>query len=91
MAAVVQNIGAGLIAGALIVIAAISYAQEHQECWSGHIIKPCGSVTPSIWRARLAGRRRRDQSRVPWFLVRLRDESRPPAQAAACGHPDRCR
>jgi hypothetical protein len=51
VAAMVQNIVAGLVVVALIVIAAISYAQEHQECWSGHIIKtlkPCGSVTPSI-------------------------------------------
>ncbi|OKO78271.1 hypothetical protein AC628_13710 [Bradyrhizobium sp. NAS96.2] len=28
------------------------YAQEHHECWNGHLIKflkPCGSVSPSVW------------------------------------------
>ena len=45
-----QNIVAGLVVVALIVIGSISYAQEHHECWSGHLLKSaksCGSMTPS--------------------------------------------
>ncbi|MGY4478587.1 hypothetical protein [Bradyrhizobium sp. USDA 3364] len=47
----VQNIVAGLVVIALIVIGSISYAQEHHECWSGHLLKslkPCGSMTPDV-------------------------------------------
>ncbi|WP_407146803.1 hypothetical protein [Bradyrhizobium sp. ORS 86] len=47
----VQNIVAGLVVVALIVIGLISFAQEHHECWNGHLLKtlkPCGSMTPSV-------------------------------------------
>ena len=47
----VQNIVAGLVVVALLVIGSISYAQEHHECWSGHLLKslkPCGSMTTDV-------------------------------------------
>ncbi|MHC2335194.1 hypothetical protein [Bradyrhizobium sp. USDA 4454] len=34
----VQNFVAGLVVVGLLVIGAISYAQEHHECWNGHLI-----------------------------------------------------
>ncbi|AUC99867.1 hypothetical protein QU42_16765 [Bradyrhizobium sp. UASWS1016] len=51
VAAMVQNIVAGLVVVALLAIGSISYAQEHHECWSGHLLKslkPCGSMTPDV-------------------------------------------
>lgn len=47
----VQNIVAGLVLVALITIGLISYAQEHHECWNGHLLKtlkPCGSMAPDV-------------------------------------------
>ena len=47
----VQNIVAGLVVVALIVLGVIGYAQEHHECLHGRLIKtfqPCGGVSPSI-------------------------------------------
>ncbi|GKQ49453.1 hypothetical protein BRSPCE3_03070 [Bradyrhizobium sp. Ce-3] len=47
----VQNFVAGLVVVALLVIGLISHAQEHHECWNGHLIKslkPCGSMTPDV-------------------------------------------
>lgn len=47
----VQNIVAGLVVVALLAIGSISYAQEHHECWSGHLLKslkPCGSMTTDV-------------------------------------------
>jgi len=47
----VQNIVAGLVVVALIVLGLISFAQEHHECLRGHLIKtfePCGSMDPSV-------------------------------------------
>ena len=47
----VQNIVAGFVVVALILIGMISYAQEHHECWNGHLLKslkPCGSMAPSV-------------------------------------------
>ncbi|MBR1162305.1 hypothetical protein [Bradyrhizobium elkanii] len=35
----VQNIVAGLVVVGLLVIGSISYAQEHHECWNGHLIR----------------------------------------------------
>jgi hypothetical protein len=45
----VQNIVAGLVVVALIIMAVIGYAQEHHECLHGRVIKtlqPCGSASP---------------------------------------------
>ena len=35
----VQNIVAGLVVVALIIMAVIGYAQEHHECFHGRVIK----------------------------------------------------
>ncbi len=55
-----KNVVAGCVAGALIILALIGFAQKHRECrngyifqtWHGHVLKkthePCGSVSPSI-------------------------------------------
>ena len=56
----VQNIAAGLVVVALIVIGSISYAQKHHHCEQGYVLKhwrahalkktqeTCGSMSPSI-------------------------------------------
>jgi hypothetical protein len=47
----VQNVVAGFVLLALIVIGLISFAQEHHECLRGHIVKtlqPCGADGPSV-------------------------------------------
>lgn len=56
----VQNVVAACVAVALIILALIGFAQEHHECWNGHVLKHwhahalkktlerCGSVSPSI-------------------------------------------
>ncbi len=56
----VQNIVAGLVVVALIVIGSISYAQKHHHCEQGYVLKhwrahalkktqeTCGSMSPSI-------------------------------------------
>jgi hypothetical protein len=53
----VKNIVAGLVVVVLIVMVVLAYAQQHHECWHGHLLKrwhghllnlgPCGSVDPS--------------------------------------------
>jgi hypothetical protein len=55
-----QNIIAGCVAVALIIMAAIGYAQKHHQCWNGHVVKNwrqghalitrehCGYPSPSI-------------------------------------------
>jgi hypothetical protein len=46
-----QNVVAGCVAVALIILALIGFAQTHHECWHGHVLlthEPCGSVSPSI-------------------------------------------
>lgn len=47
----VQNVVAGCVLAALIFMGLVVYAQEHQECWNGHLIKSfksCGSMSPSV-------------------------------------------
>jgi hypothetical protein len=47
----VQNVVAGLVVVALIVLAVIGYAQEHHECFHGRLhktLQPCGYVTPEV-------------------------------------------
>jgi catalase (peroxidase I) len=55
-----ENIVAGCVAVALIVLALIGFAQARHECWNGHVVKNwrhehvlitrehCGSVSPKI-------------------------------------------
>jgi hypothetical protein len=57
----VKNIVAGCVLAALILMGLLAYAQEHHECWKGHLVKsliehghlikafkPCGSVSPQM-------------------------------------------
>jgi len=56
----VKNIVAGCTLVALILMGLLAFAQEHHECWNGHLIKaykqghhlkalePCGSVSPEM-------------------------------------------
>jgi hypothetical protein len=47
----VKNIVAGCTLVALIIMVLLAYAQKHEKCWEGHLIKslkPCGSVSHSI-------------------------------------------
>lgn len=47
----VKNLVAGCVLAALIFIGVLVYAQKHDECWNGHLIKtlkPCGSLSPSV-------------------------------------------
>ena len=47
----VKNIVAGCVVVALILMVLLAYAQEHHECFHGHLLKnlgPCGSLSPSI-------------------------------------------
>lgn len=60
VAAMAQNIVAGCVAVALIILALIGYAQKHHQCWNGHVVKNwrqghvlitrerCGYPSPSI-------------------------------------------
>lgn len=46
-----KNIVAGLVIVALIFMGLIAWAQKHEECFHGHILKklkPCGSVEDDI-------------------------------------------
>jgi len=46
-----QNIVAGLVVVALILMGLLAWTQKHEECFHGHILKklkPCGSVEHSI-------------------------------------------
>jgi hypothetical protein len=54
-----QNLVAGLVLAGLIIIGLLAFAQEHRECWNGHLIKAfeqghlkafkaCGSVSPEM-------------------------------------------
>ena len=41
-----ENIVAGCVAVALIILALIGFAQERHQCWNGHVLitrEPCGS------------------------------------------------
>lgn len=47
----VKNIVTGCIIVALIIVGLLVYAQKHDECWQGHLIKtlkPCGSVSSPV-------------------------------------------
>jgi hypothetical protein len=54
-----KNVVAGCVLAALILMGLLAFAQEHHECWNGHVIKafkqghlkalkPCGSVSPEM-------------------------------------------
>jgi len=55
-----ENIVAGCVVVALIILALIGFAQARHECWNGHVVKNwrhehvlttrehCGSVSPKI-------------------------------------------
>jgi hypothetical protein len=46
-----KNIVAGIVLAALGFMILLAYAQEHHECWHGHVLKtlkPCGSVSHQI-------------------------------------------
>jgi hypothetical protein len=42
-----QNIVAGCVAVVLIIMALIGFAQEHHECWNGHVVQIGGTGTTS--------------------------------------------
>ncbi len=47
----IKNIVAGFVLVALMITAALAFAQKHDGCLHGHSIKnfkPCGSVSSSI-------------------------------------------
>ena len=59
VAAMMKNVVAGCVLAALILMGLLAFAQEHHECWNGHLIKafkqahlkalkPCGSVSPEM-------------------------------------------
>lgn len=57
VAAMMKNVVAGCVLAALIFLGMLAFAQEHHECWNGHLIKafkhlkafnPCGSVSPKM-------------------------------------------
>jgi hypothetical protein len=51
VAAMVKNLVAGCVVVALIFMILLAYAQEHHECWEGHLLKtlkPCGSLSTSM-------------------------------------------
>ena len=54
-----KNLVAGLVLAALMIMVLIAFAQEHHECWNGHLnafehghlikaFKHCGSVSPQM-------------------------------------------
>jgi hypothetical protein len=47
----VKNLVAGCVVVALIFMGLLAYAQKHEECWHGHLLKalkPCGSVSSEM-------------------------------------------
>jgi len=47
----IKNIVAGFVIAALIVMGLLAYAQKHEECFHGRLLKslkPCGSVSHEI-------------------------------------------
>jgi hypothetical protein len=51
VAAMMKNVVAGCVVAALIFMGLLAYAQEHHECWHGHLlktVKSCGSVDTSM-------------------------------------------
>jgi hypothetical protein len=51
VAAMVQNLVAGLVVVALIIMGVIAYAQKHEGCLHGRSLqtfKPCGSVSVNL-------------------------------------------
>jgi hypothetical protein len=46
-----ENVVAGCVAVALIILALIGFVQTHHECWHGRVLlthESCGSVTPAV-------------------------------------------
>jgi len=51
VAAMMQNLVAGCVLAALIIMGLLAFAQQHEGCLHGRSIKtfkPCGSVSSSI-------------------------------------------
>jgi hypothetical protein len=51
VAAMVQNLVAGLVVVALIIMGVLAYAQKHEGCLHGRSLqtfKPCGSVSVDL-------------------------------------------
>src|SRR5262245_12234920 len=51
VAAMVKNLVAGCVIAALIVMGLLAFAQKHEECWHGRLLKtfkPCGSISSSL-------------------------------------------
>jgi len=47
----IKNLVAGFVVAALIFMGLLAYAQKHEECLHGHLLKtlrPCGSLSHSI-------------------------------------------
>jgi hypothetical protein len=47
----VKNVVAGCILAALIFMGLLAFAQKHEECWHGRLLKslkPCGSLSTSM-------------------------------------------
>jgi hypothetical protein len=46
-----KNLVAGCVLAALIIMGLLAFAQKHEECWHGRLIKtfkPCGSVSSTL-------------------------------------------
>ena len=49
--AMMKNLVAGFVLAAFIIMGLLAFAQKHEECWHGHLLKtlkPCGSVSSTI-------------------------------------------
>jgi hypothetical protein len=47
----VKNVVAGCILAALIFMGLLAFAQKHEECWHGRLLKslkPCGSLSTTM-------------------------------------------
>ncbi|WP_407174239.1 hypothetical protein [Bradyrhizobium sp. STM 3562] len=47
----IKNIVVGCTIVSLMFMVLLAFAQEHHECWNGHLVKifkPCGSLSPSM-------------------------------------------
>jgi hypothetical protein len=47
----VKNVVAACILAALIFMGLLAFAQEHEECWHGRLLKslkPCGSLSTTM-------------------------------------------
>jgi hypothetical protein len=47
----IKNLVAGSVLVAVMIMGLLAYAQKHEECWHGRLLKalkPCGSMSPTI-------------------------------------------